>query len=87
MPYHDKEYKPESPKKTTEKKEDLVTPSERSYTPDVEKVEVEKVEVERTPEQTAEQNRIKQIEAEFKNIKPTVLSSKRSAFLNKRPTS
>ena len=47
MAYHDKEYKPESPKKTTEKKEDLVTPPERSYTPDVEKVEVEKVEVEK----------------------------------------
>ena len=63
MAYHDNEYKPDSPKKITAKKEELIVSPNFISTP--------------------EQNLIKQIEAEFKNIKPTVLSSKRSAFLNK----
>ena len=67
MPYHDNEYKPDSPKKTTAKKEELIVPPNFIS----------------TPEQNIQQQLIKKIEAEARIKKPTVLSSKRSAFLNK----
>ena len=69
MAYHDKEYKPDSPKRTIGKKEELIVPPNFIS----------------TPEQNTQQQLIKQIEAEAleaKLIVPEVLSSKRSAFLN-----
>ena len=64
MAYHDNEYKPDSPKKTTGDKEELIVPPNLISTP--------------------EQNLIKQAEAEFENLKLTVLSSKRQLFLDNK---
>ena len=82
MAYHDNEYKPDSPKKITEKKEELIVPPNFISMPSVEKVQPEII-PEQTVEQSIQEQLIKQIEAETRIIKPTVLSSKRSAFLNK----
>ena len=102
MPYHDNEYTPDSPKKTTESKEELIAPPGFHYMPDgtlmsdaeheklygqPKETKVEEVETEIVVDKTiSKQNQlIKKIEAEAKEEKliPTVLSPKRSAFLNK----
>ena len=67
MAYNDNKYKPDSPKKTTAKKEELIIPPNFIS----------------TPEQNIQQQLIKKIEAEARIKKPKVLSSKRSSFLNK----